>query len=576
MAALDDNGVLNGVLDAVSAIVVVLDRDGRIVWCNRAHQEAIGYTLDEVRGRCVWDWMPIPEEVEKVKAIFREPGIDDFPRKDDNHWACKNGQRRFIAWSNTALLDANGSVKYVVGTGTDITESKRQEQPPHFTALHDSLTSLPSRALFEERLERALRRSRRYAGFLYAVLFVDLDHFKLINDSHGHQVGDRLLVEVGGRLTRCIRDTDTVARFGGDEFAILLENLGHPGRVEEVAERILAAVREPFRINQHEVFTTCSLGIAMGHSADRSWEDILRNADIAMYRAKDTGRDCSMTFDVSMHVEVLKRTSLETQLRGAIERRELRLHYQEIRAISSGRLVGMEALLRWRHRELGLLRPERFLSVAEDTGLIVPIGRWVFEEACHQMALWQKQGYTAFSLSINLSGRELAQPDLVDRLAELLQTTGIGGDALTVEITETAIMENIAVATQKLERLQSLGVRVAIDDFGTGYSSLSRLKNLPIDTIKIDQSFVRDLRQAGQDSSLVEAMINVGHSLSLTTVAEGVETVEQLARLRELGCDYGQGNYLSPPFDRCLASPGSRHWGDWYKKQNPIQEESGA
>ena len=421
-------------------------------------------------------------------------------------------------------------------------------------AQHDALTELPNRRLFLRRLAAEIER-RREGGPLAAVLFVDLDLFKVINDSLGHVVGDEMLIAAGSRVAECVAPGDLVARLGGDEFTVLLPGLDDTRRAIDVAERIRTAFERPFTLGLHEAFTSVSIGIALAQGTD-SAQDVLRHADIAMYHAKARGRSRYEIFDAAMDLAARTRQQLEHDLRRALQRGELRVYYQPEVAIDTGRLVGMEALVRWEHPTRGLLTPAEFLSVAEETGLIVPIGRWVLHEACRQARQWQTQFQqdVALMVSVNLSGKHLQQSSLIDEVQEVLRITGLEPRHLIIEITETVAMAGAETTIEILAKLKALGVLLAIDDFGTGFSSLSYLKRFPVDLLKIDKSFVDGVASNMHDTAIVEAIIALGHALDLRVIAEGVERPEQLQRLRSLGSELGQGFFFGQP----LAGSGSK------------------
>jgi diguanylate cyclase (GGDEF)-like protein len=409
-------------------------------------------------------------------------------------------------------------------------------------AFNDSLTGLPNRALLLDRLGVALARAEREDQPV-SVLFLDLDGFKVVNDSLGHVAGDRLLIDVARRLSDCLRRGDTAARIGGDEFAILLGDIGHPERAPRVAERVIAALREPFTVLGREVFVSASIGIAYGQ-ADA--QDLLRNADVAMYRAKRSGEDGSYaTFEPSMHAAVVERLEIEADLRRAIERDELVVHYQPIVDLAGGRVVGLEALLRWAHPRRGLVMPFEFIPLAEETRVIVELGRWILREACRQAALWAG-GAPGPWVSVNLSGLQLLDPQLDVEVAAALADSGLDPASLTLEITETVLVQDVSAAVERLEALRALGVSIAIDDFGTGYSSLRYIRRFPADILKIAKPFIDGLHDE-TDTAIVRTIVALADSLGLRTVGEGIEDHEQLARLRELGCTLGQGYLFARP-----------------------------
>jgi diguanylate cyclase (GGDEF)-like protein len=434
-------------------------------------------------------------------------------------------------------------------------------------AFRDPLTGLPNRALFMDRLSHALTRTER-RGEQLAVLFLDLDRFKVVNDSLGHSVGDQLLIGVSQRLSACLRPEDTIARLGGDEFAILLEDVKDDKAPTAVADRLTSELQQPFAVEGREVVITISIGIAMSTARRITPEDILRDADLAMYHAKGKGKARYEIFDKSMNAPAQERLDLELDLRNAVTREEFTLHYQPVVDLLTGRITEVEALVRWRHPQRGLLFPADFVDLSEETGLIVPLGHWVLHEACRQTRQWQLAAPgTSLTISVNLSARQLQQPALVEEIAAVLQDTRLDPGALRLEITETVVMHDAPTTLAKLEALKALGVQLAIDDFGTGYSSLGYLKRFPVDTLKIDRSFVKGIGGDVEDSAIVRAVITVAKSLNLSVTAEGIETAEQLEQLRALGCDHGQGYFFAKPLasDRVPAlllatSPwGARH-----------------
>jgi diguanylate cyclase (GGDEF)-like protein len=423
---------------------------------------------------------------------------------------------------------------------------ERTEDLAH-VAVHDTLTGLPNRVLLADRLDQALARSLR-TGSSVAVLFVDLDRFKFVNDSRGHAVGDELLVAVADRLRSVVRSADTVARFGGDEFVIVCED--HDAAVEAslVAERIAGVLREPFLTDGQEVFLGASIGIAVADGATDSPESLIRDADAAMYRAKENGRDRSEFFDAVMRTEAVERFETQSALHRAVERDELRLHYQPVVDLASDVVVGVEALVRWERPHHGLVGPGAFIPLAEETGLIVPIGRWVLEEAARQVARWQaaRPGWP-LTVSVNLSAAQLRQADLLSLLSEIVAANGIDPAALCLELTESTFMEDADGHRAALSGIKAAGMSLAIDDFGTGFSSLTYLKRFPVNVLKIDQAFVAGLGRDAADTAIVKSVIDLAHALGLTVVAEGVETPEQADHLRVLGCDRAQGYHFARP-----------------------------
>ena len=467
---------------------------------------------------------------------------------------------RVLAW----LYNPQPALGTVHLFGEDVTERKQSEARLFHDAMHDALTGLPNRPFFMQRLAAALVRHRRGEAPPPAVLFLDLDRFKVVNDSLGHHVGDELLVAVAGRLRACVRETDTVARFGGDEFAVLLEELEDPGYATLVAERIAAAVAAPVNLSGYEVFTGASIGIALGDEGHDRPEYLLRNADMAMYRAKGNGAARYTVFDRAMHASALARLQMETDLRRAMARGEFILHYQPIIALGSGKIIGAEALCRWQHPQQGLIAPGDFIATAEETGVIVPLGDWVLEEACTRLAEWRREfAHARMAISVNLSARQFAHGGLIPHILRTLARTGLDARHLKLELTESVLMEGGGATAAMLQQLSALGIDLQLDDFGTGYSSLAYLHRFPIAALKIDRSFVSRMQPDNPTAQLVRSIAGMAKGLNLAVTAEGVETAEQLARVREMGCDFAQGFLISPPltadgFRELLAS--GRRW----------------
>ena len=493
-----------------------------------------------------------PDDLKRLKQALAAYLRGHTPYLEVEHrMRHKDGSYRWILTRGRALWSADGAPYRVAGSLTDITARKVAEARLERSALYDRLTGLPNRLLLMGRMRRALERAKRHADYQFGVLFLDFDRFKVVNDSLGHMIGDQLLVGIAQRLVNCLRTEDTVARLGGDEFVILIDYIADPGDAVQVAERIQRALADPFDLNGHEVFTSVSIGIALSMTGYEEPETVLRDADIAMYRAKSGGRARYELFDSEMHARAVALLRLETDLRRAIEREEFEIYYQPIVALEGGLVTGFEALVRWRHPRRGLVSPGEFLPVAEETGLIAQIDWWVLQRACRQLAVWQGlfPAEPPLSMSVNVSGRDFSRPDLADRIEQELRAAALAGCSLRLEITESAIMEHSEVAAAMFERLQTLGVQVYIDDFGTGYSSLSYLHRFPVATLKIDRSFVSRMGSNGENAKIIQTIVSLARDLGMNVIAEGVETIEQCDRLRALRCEYAQGFFFSRPLD---------------------------
>jgi len=512
----------------------------------------VGAEEDQVTDRPS-DWFDRVhlEDLDALRADIAAHLYGESTRFHNEHRLLgRDGGHVWVLSRGAAVRDETGRVLRLTGTTTDITERKAGEHLRQHMAVHDALTGLPNRKAFLDRLFRSLRRAQRGAD-QFAVLFLDLDRFKLINDSLGHVVGDQLLIALAARLHECLRPGDVVAHLGGDEFGILVDHVQGPVDASHVAERVQASVSAPFEAGGQEVFTSASIGIAFSASGYERPEDLLRDAGTAMYRAKSLGSGRTQIFDREMHARALARLTLETDLRRALERGEFRLHYQPIVALATGRISGFEALVRWGHPTRGLLAPAEFLSVAEETGMMVPLTSWVLQEACTQLRHWQRlPGAAALSISVNLASPDVAQPEMLEAVWEALARSGLEARHLRLEITESTIMKDLEAVIPLLVALKELGIGIHIDDFGTGYSSLSYLHRLPTDALKVDRSFV-GRSESPADAAIVRTIVELAHNLDRRVIAEGVETPGQLSLLRSLRCEYGQGFHFAPP----LAPP---------------------
>lgn len=552
-------------LDSIGDAVMTTDAWGRVSYLNAVAQTLTGWSDDEAKGRS------LDEVFRIVDAGTHEPIPNPMliAINDDKTVALtancllvrRDGVEFSIEDSAAPIHDRRGTVTGAVMVFRDVTTSQALSRRMAYLAQHDGLTGLPNRVLLSDRLEQAILRADR-RGRKLALLYLDLDGFKHINDSMGHAFGDRLLQSVGGRLTHCTRQVDTVSRQGGDEFVILLSDLAHASDAGIRATKILEIMRAPHETGEHSLHVTTSIGIATYPGDGTDPETLLRNADVAMYQAKKNGRDNYQYFTADMNTRAVNRRWVEAGLRKALEREEFELHYQPQVTLASGALVGVEALIRWRHPRRGLLAPAEFIPIAEEIGLIVPIGRWVLREACRQACAWRDAGLAPLRIAINVSAVELRAKDYVAGVQVILAETGIDPGYLELELTESFLMPDTVAKAEVLRALKALGVRLALDDFGTGYSSLSCLQKFPIDTLKIDQSFVRDMTTDAGDASIVKAVVGMGNSLGLNVVAEGIETPQQLAFLRHLGCPEGQGFSFNRPvvataFGGLLGAAGS-------------------
>jgi diguanylate cyclase (GGDEF)-like protein/PAS domain S-box-containing protein len=541
---------LLSILESTTDLVVTFYPDGRIFYLNQAARRLFGIDREDEVGTIIARFPPwvATQHLQQALPSATESGSwsGEIAVLD------RRGQEIPMSQALIAHRDTHGAIAYFSAIARDITERKRLDAELEKLANHDSLTGLPNRSLLNDRIAQALAFARRQ-HCRAAVMFIDLDRFKTVNDTLGHDTGDRLLVAVASRLHACLREGDTVARIGGDEFVVVLPDIGAigdnvaVGGVDEVADKLMASLAAPFRIEGHELFVTCSLGISIYPRDGEDIATLLKHADVAMYRAKEEGRNTRQYFAAEMNIRAHERLTLENSLRHALEREEFVLHYQPQIELASGRIVGMEALLRWRHPELGMVSPADFIPLAEETGLIVPIGEWVLRSACAQNRAWQIAGLPPLRIAVNFSARQFRQVDLVGLVSDALAVSGLAAAHLDVELTESMLMQGPEQVIDTLQRLKAMGVRIALDDFGTGYSSLAYLRRFPIDEIKIDKSFVRDIDSTSGAASLVQAIIGIARSLDLGVVAEGVETPAQHRFLRKHGCDRMQGYLFSRP-----------------------------
>jgi diguanylate cyclase (GGDEF)-like protein/PAS domain S-box-containing protein len=512
-------------------------------------KEMLGYGEDEI-GADPNEWFKLvhPDDRKRVQAdlVSHLKGLT-------SHFECEyriqqaDASHLWVLSRGLVVRDTSGLPYRMAGSQSDITARKLAEERLAHDAVHDALTGLPNRILFQDRLQNRLERTKRNPDDLFAVMFIDLDRFKLVNDSLGHSFGDQLLVTVAKRLQQCLRPQDTISRLSGDEFAILLDVVKDLGDVQRVADRIKGQLKTTTALGSIERSPTASIGIVLFNKEYSTAEELLRDADSAMYYAKAMGGDQYQIFDNAMHISAIELIRLEGELKRAVERREWLIHYQPIISLGSGKLVGAEALVRWSHPRRGVLPPHEFIHVAEETGLILPIGEYVLRSACQQVMVWREAGHPNFWVSVNISGRQFQDKTLVAKVAKTLVETGLPGNGLRLEITESIAVRDREYTIKIMNELNALGVHTSLDDFGTGYSSLSYLKQFPLKVLKIDQSFVQDIRHNPKNESLITAIISMARSLGLEVVAEGVEKDEQLAFLRDQLCDGVQGFLLSHP-----------------------------
>ncbi|MEH2008562.1 GGDEF domain-containing response regulator [Nostoc sp.] len=522
----------------------------RYVYVNPAIEKVTGISVETFIGATNAE-LNLPSEFcriydHKLQQVFQTKQEAEFECSLAITWETKYYHTRLVP-----ELASDGSVYFVLSIARNITALKVAQAQLIHDAFHDVLTGLPNRALFIERVERALMSAKRRVDYIFAVLFLDLDRFKVINDSLGHMIGDQLLTALARTLENCLRAGDTVARLGGDEFTILLDDLNNINDVTSVVERIHEALTSAFQLSGHEVFTTASIGIALSNASYNQPEELLRDADIAMYHAKLLGKGCHKIFDSSMYTQVTKLLELEMDLRRAIERQEFQIHYQPIILLETYKIIGFEALLRWQHPEQGLVFPDSFIPLAEETGLIIPIGYWVLREACRQMHTWQIQfpADPPLTISVNLSTKQFSQPGLIEQINQIIQETNVEASNLKLEITESVLMQNTQSATFMLLQLQEMNIQLHLDDFGIGYSSLSYLHRFPSNALKIDRSFIAKIGANGENLEIIQAIISLAQNLNKDVIAEGVETMEQLAQLKAMKCKYAQGYFFSKAVD---------------------------
>ncbi|MFO7605983.1 MAG: EAL domain-containing protein [Desulfurivibrionaceae bacterium] len=531
-----------------------LDLRTNSIYYSYRWKSMLGYGDEEIAGK-LEEWL---ERVHDLDREHVEAKLTAHINGHNDHFECeyriyhKNNSLRWMLARGLAVRDERGTAYRMAGSQTDITARKSVEEQLIHDAFHDAMTNLPNRALFLDRLQQVVNTAKRHPEYFYAVLFTDLDRFKFINDSLGHEVGDKLLIEIGSRLYGCLRPGDTVARLGGDEFAIILEDIAAKEDAELIAGRILEAVNSPVEIDGHDLFLSQSIGIALKSDCYECPEEILRDADIAMYRAKAKGGGCYVFFDASMHVSILKRNNMEADLQVAIKDfADFVIHYQPIMNLRGENLSGFEALVRWQHDSLGLVSPNEFIPLAEETGIIIPLSKWIIKESCSQLQCWQDlyPSSQPLKMSVNITTRLLMAPGFVDYIKACLNEYELVSKTLILEITESVILDHSAETEDTLRNLQKLGVHIHIDDFGTGYSSLSYLHDFPVNGLKIDRSFIKNMAKSSENAEIVKTIVALAHNLKLDVIAEGLELDAQLSTIRGLDCNFGQGFFFSKPLD---------------------------
>lgn len=554
------------ITESVADMIAVVDRKGHRLYNSPSYQKILGYTSEELGTSSSMEQVH-PEDRERVLQAAAKAYLNADGECLEYRIRHKDGSWRILESRSSVMRGRSNGQEQLVIVSRDITARKQAEALLEHRSLHDDLTNLPNRALFLDRLQRAIAVSRRHPDFKFAVFLIDIDEFKVLNDSLGYSAGNELLIQIARRLTSCLRRTDTishrnhsetevmaaddtVARPGGDEFAVLAAELRHPTDAIRMSTRLQQRLAQPFAVNGQEINVTASIGVVFSGDHGESAQDVLRNAEIAMYRAKRAGRACCEVFDPEMQAEAVKRLHLETDLRRAVELGEFRVYYQPLVSLETTEVVGLEALSRWQRSD-GVVMPSEFIPVAEETGIILAINQQLLYEASEQVRRWQKASpaNSQLGLSVNITARQFTQPDLASQIAEALQKTNMDPGCIDLEITEGIAMLDADRSADVFSQLDALGVRVSIDDFGTGYSSLSRLHRFPVDSLKIDRVFVSGMNHDRESLEIVRVIIALAHNFGLKVVAEGIETREQMNRLKDLGCEYGQGYLFAPPLD---------------------------
>lgn len=561
--------LFRGAFESGSVGTLLVYSSGKIQQVNSALCKMTGHSQDEICRNSIYDLVRETDRADLKRALARSNENDEGYTSGEFRLNTSKQEHIWAAWSSSLIEDGSDEKRFIFHLG-DITDRKRAEERLVHDAFHDSLTGLPNRALFLDRMDIAFKRSQRHLGSYFAVLFLDLDRFKLVNDSYGHLFGDELLQQIANRIVGSLRNIDTVARLGGDEFAILIDEIANEAEVEQLIERLSADIAEEYMIADRSIFATFSIGIAFWDPKYVTAEDLLRDADTALYQAKRRGRNRSVVFEPSMQENVSRLLEVETDLRKALARNEFMVYYQPIVLLLDRQLAGFEALIRWVHPVHGMISPAEFIPVAEQTGLIIEIGSWVLEESCRQLAEWQKgdPNFADLWISVNVSSHQFHQQNFVKDVSEIMERTGLQPSSLKLEITESMMVDNLESIVDKMHQLNDLGVRISIDDFGTGFSSLNNLHRLPLHTLKIDRSFVSRIEKEDDSDEIIRTIVSLAMSLGLDIVAEGIETQKQAAYLADLECGFGQGYLFGRPVDAdsIRTSLLSHHFGKAFLK----------
>ncbi|MDC0765200.1 EAL domain-containing protein [Brevibacillus sp. AG] len=531
------------IAENTSDIISIINLDGEFLYLSPSHKRVWEHTVPDEEIHNLFEWI-----VEDDRDIFAYAIQHAFSTRKEYMVECRiNTQRNDVIWTESKInpiADEEGNVTKLLLVTRDVTDRKQSEETIHHLAYHDALTDLPNRRMYVQQLSKEMMQAKRFQSNL-AVLFLDMDRFKDVNDSFGHDVGDMLLIEASKRLQACLKPGDVVARLGGDEFTIMQNHLQDRSEASALAEQIMNQLQRPFELEGHVFNVSCSIGIALYPQDGDNPEDLLKRADTALYTVKSRGKNGYDFFDPTMEAKSLERILMENEMRKAIEQEQFQIYYQPKIDIMTSAMTGMEALVRWVHPELGIIPPNRFIPIAEETGMILALGEWILKQACKQNKFWHDQGYT-LKVSVNLSARQIYQKDLVEMIKDILRETNLSPDWLELEITES-IFVKMEEATAVLQQIRDIGIQISIDDFGTGYSSFSYIKSLPVDTIKIDASFIRDIHHNQESQAIVKAIVTIAQSLNMNVIAEGIELHDQVAALKENGCDHGQGYLFSKP-----------------------------